>query len=81
MNTQINLRISDKLLKNAQIYAKTHGFENIQELIKQMLRERLFAYQDITKEELILLRKLTKVSNEQKLYGTEKELFSKLNSK
>lgn len=34
-----------------------------------------------TSQELFFLKKLYKISEEKKLYGTEKELFEKLNKK
>ncbi len=77
MNTQINLRLPQKLLVSARSYANKNGFGTVQELIKESLRERLFEPQ-ISKEELELVRKLALVSREKNLFGTEKELFEKL---
>ena len=42
MNTQINLRMPDELLEQSLEYAKKNGFGNVQELIKESLREKLF---------------------------------------
>ena len=42
MGTQINLKLSDKLLVSAKNYAKRYGFSNIQEFIRETLREKLF---------------------------------------
>lgn len=41
MKPQINLRLSDNLLKKAERYAKLHGFRNIQELATDSLRQKL----------------------------------------
>ena len=41
MNTQINVRLQNNLLALAQEYASEHGYKNVQELIKEALREKL----------------------------------------
>lgn len=81
MNTQVNLRIADDLLEHSREYAKKHGFGNVQELIKESLREKIFEEPPITKEELLLVRKLAEVSKKKDLFGTEEELFRKLKRK
>jgi len=81
MNTQINVRLSEKMLVSAQTYAKRHGFGTIQELIKETMREKLFEEPIISKEELVLVKKLVEVSEKKNLYGTEEELFQKLKSR
>jgi hypothetical protein len=78
MNTQINLRLPETLLGNAKKYAEKHGFSNVQELMKETLREKLFGEQLITKEELMLVKRLAKATEEKGLWGTEEELFQKL---
>ena len=78
MNTQINVRLSGKILVSAQSYAEEHGFSNIQEFIKEAIREKLFEKSEISKEELDLVRKLVEVSEKKNLYGTEEQLFKKL---
>ena len=78
MNTQLNLRLPDNLLKNARKYASSKGFGNVQELIKEVLREKIFEQQEITREEFVLISKLIRASKKNNLYGTEKELFEKL---
>jgi len=80
MNTQINLRISDELLEQSAEYAKKHGFGNIQELIKESLREKVFE-EPLTKEELTLVKSLAEVTKKNNLFGTEEELFKKLKRK
>lgn len=81
MNQQINIRLSEPMLKRAQLKARKQGFENLQEFMKAILREKLFETSEVSKQELDFLRKLHKVSEENNLHGTEKELFSKLNKK
>lgn len=78
MNSQINLRLPENLLVSAKIYAEKHGFGNVQELVKETLREKLFGKPELTKEGLELVNKLVEVSNKKNLWGTEEELFRKL---
>ena len=78
MNTQINLRLPEKLLTAVKCYSKKHGFNSIQEFIKETLRERLFGMEELTKEEFDLVKKLIEVSEKKNLYVSEKELFKKL---
>lgn len=76
--TQINVRLEDAFLVKARKYAQKHGFSTVQELMKESLREKLFNEPIITKEELMLVKKLAKATEENGLLGTEKELFKKL---
>jgi len=78
MNTQINIRMPQKLLSSVRSYSDEHGFGSVQEFVKETIREKLFDEPEITKEELELVKKLATVSEKKKLYGTEKELFEKL---
>jgi stalled ribosome rescue protein Dom34 len=78
MNTQINLRLSEDLLNSANKQATIQGFATIQEFIKEVLREKLFDENEISKEELTLVKKLMQANEEKNLYGTEKELFETL---
>lgn len=78
MNTQINLRLPEKMLVSAQTYAEKYGFGTIQEFIKELMRERLFEEPKISKEELALVKKLVAASEKKNLYGSEEELFKKL---
>jgi hypothetical protein len=78
MNTQINIRIPEKLLNNAASYANKNGFSNVQELIKETLREKLFPEAMISKKELMLVKKLIEATDEKSLWASEEELFRKL---
>lgn len=78
MNTQINLRLPEKMLVSARTYVDKHGFNTVQDFIKELIREKLFEEPMISKEELSLVRKLVQASEKKNLYGTEAELFSKL---
>lgn len=42
MTEQINLRVSDNLLDSAKKYVKKYGYSNIQDLLKEALREKIF---------------------------------------
>ena len=42
MGTQISLKLSNKMLNTAKEYAELHGFDNLQDFIREMLREKLF---------------------------------------
>lgn len=42
MSTQISLKLSDNLLKTARKYAENKGFENLQDFIRETLRQKLF---------------------------------------
>ena len=81
MNQQINIRISDVMLKKAQIKARKQGYENLQEFIRELLREKLFETVEVAGKEMDFLKKLYKISEEKNLYGTEEELFSRLDKK
>lgn len=81
MNTQINLRMSEKLLNSARSYSDEHGFSSIQEFITETVRQKLFDEPEINTEELELVHKLLKISEKKKLYSTEKKLFEKFRGK
>mgnify|MGYP002628734982 CR=1 FL=1 len=81
MNTQINVRMTENMLNSAQKYATENGYGNIQEFIKETVREKLFEEPKISEKELNLVKKLIKASEKENLYGTEEELFQKLRKK
>lgn len=66
------------MLGSAKSYAEENGFGNVQEFIKETIREKIFDSGELSKEELHLIKKLTKISEEKNLFGTEEELFEKL---
>ncbi|MBU0758197.1 MAG: ribbon-helix-helix domain-containing protein [Nanoarchaeota archaeon] len=78
MSTQINIRMSSNLLENAKEYAENMGFANVQDFIREIVREKLFEEPRISKEEFALVSNLIKVSEDKKLYGTEDDLLNKL---
>ncbi len=42
MGTQISLKLSEKMYTAAKIYAENHGYDSLQNFIREVLRERLF---------------------------------------
>lgn len=42
MGTQISIKLSDKMFEAAKDYADMHGFINLQDFIRETLREKLF---------------------------------------
>jgi hypothetical protein len=76
MNTQINVRLPEKMIGSAKSYAKKNGFGSVQELIKESLREKIF--DKISSKEIKLVKSLIALSEKKNLYGSEKELFNKL---
>ncbi|MFP4402963.1 MAG: hypothetical protein ACOC3X_03830 [Nanoarchaeota archaeon] len=42
MSTQINLKLSDEIFNTAKSYAKIKGYNNLQDFIRELLREKLF---------------------------------------
>jgi len=44
INKQINIRIPETLYKESEIIIKKEGFSNVQELIRQTLREKVKEY-------------------------------------
>jgi len=47
MGIQINLKLSEKLLKAAKKEVKIKGYESIQDFIRESLREKLFESDEI----------------------------------
>ena len=42
MSTQISLQLSDRIFSSANIHAHAHGFDTLQDFIRELIRERLF---------------------------------------
>jgi len=76
MNTQVNIRLPEKMLVSATKKAEKEGFGTVQEYIKEVLRNDLFT--TITAKEIHLVKRVIALSEKKKLYGTEKELFDTL---
>lgn len=78
MNRQINLRLSDNLLASAERYAQKNGFSNLQEFIKETIREKIYEKTEFTKQEAELVKKALKKIEKEDKWVTEKELFKML---
>ncbi len=78
MNTQINVRLDDGVLEASRKYAEEHGYSNVQELIKESLREKVFDEDLVTKEELDLILKVLKATEEKGSWRSKKEIFEAL---
>ncbi len=42
MGTQISLKLSDRMISNAKRYSQKHGFDSLQDFIRELLRQKLF---------------------------------------
>ena len=49
---QINLRVSEDFLENAKNYAKSHGYLNIQEFMREAAREKIYEQYEVRPEYL-----------------------------
>jgi hypothetical protein len=47
MSTQISLNLSNKMFEAAKKYTETKGFENLQHLIRETLRQKLFEGENV----------------------------------
>ena len=71
-NEQVNLKIPKKLKNWAEEYANSHGYTNVQELIRDSLRDKVFS-EEIREE---YIEKLAKIEqNPQWLSQEENEEF------
>jgi hypothetical protein len=81
---QINLRLPVNLINAAKNYAEHFGFKNVQELTAEALREKVMEESEFdetfSKEEILLIEELAKVSIKKGLLGTEEELRKILKS-
>lgn len=48
MSTQISLKLSDIMLNVARSYAKMRGYSNLQDFIRETLREKLFENESLS---------------------------------
>lgn len=47
MNKQISLRLPQKLLNEAEKYAEDHGFDNLQEFIREIVRKKIYEEDEV----------------------------------
>lgn len=74
MTSQINLRMNDKLLEEAKLYSQTFGYENVQDFIRETIREKVFESNELTNKELEYAKTIEKISDEKKSYGSMKDI-------
>lgn len=48
MSTQISLKLSDKMMEEAQKYAESKGYDSLQDFIRETMREKLFEGEELT---------------------------------
>ena len=75
---QINLKIPENLHSAAESYAKNFGFRNIQELVSESIREKVFEHnqfdENFSEEEINLIDNLIESSIKNKDLMSEEEL-------
>ncbi len=81
MNTQVNIRMPEKLLMAARDYADDYGYGTVQEFIKETVRQKLFDndMDRLTPEEARSFR-LIEEESEKQGYATRDEVFAALKS-
>ena len=79
---QISLRLPQNLEEAAEKYVQTYGFKNIQELIADALREKVFFKREFdesfAEKEIDLIDELIEKSIKTGRIGTHKELMKAL---
>lgn len=78
MGEQINLRLPQKLLETAKSYSEEYGFSNVQDFIKETIREKLFEEGEFSKEEIQLAKEFKSQVDKKSLYGTKEDLLNTL---
>ena len=75
---QINLKLPKNLHSAAESYAKNFGFRNIQELVSESIREKVFEHnqfdENFSEEEVNLIDNLIESSIRNKELMSEEEL-------
>lgn len=72
MNTQVNLRLPEKLIVAAKLYSEENGYTTIQDFIKQAIRDKVF--DEISPRKLVALKKRVKEAEknmEKRTYARE----------
>ncbi len=75
---QINMKMSQNLHEAAENYAKNFGFRNVQELMAESLREKIFKKnifdESFSEKEIELIDNLIETSIKRDDLGSEEEL-------
>ena len=46
MGTQISIKLSDRMYTSAKLYAERHGFDSLQDMIRELIRLRVFEHEE-----------------------------------
>jgi len=75
---QINLKLPENLVEAAESFAKTYGYRNIQELVAECMREKIFNDNEFDEsfsdKEIELIDTLITLSIKKKDFSTEEEM-------
>lgn len=75
---QINVKIAKNLLDAAQSYSENYGYRNVQELIAESMREKIFEKNEFDEtfsdKEIELIEVLLETSIKKNLFSTEEEM-------
>ena len=75
---QINLKLSKDLLEAAENYVKSYGYRNVQELVAESMREKIFEKNEFdeafSEKEIELIDSLIEASIKKKAFVSEEEL-------
>lgn len=79
---QINLKMSSNLFDSAESFAESYGYRNVQDLIAESLREKIFEKSDFdesfSEKEIELIDKLIEKSIKSGKLVDAKEYFKEL---
>ena len=84
MATQVNLKFPENLLFAARSYAHAYGYRNVQDLIYESVREKVFEKaefdESFTEKEIGIIDKIIEASVRKKKLVGEKELRAVLSA-
>ncbi len=79
---QVNLKLPPRLYSSAESFADSYGYRNVQDLLVESLREKIFEKGDfdesLSEKEIGLVDSLIEKSVKAKKFGGEKELLKAL---
>jgi hypothetical protein len=82
MANQVNLKFPDNLFKAAEGYAQAYGYRNVQELIYESVREKVFKKSEFdgsfSEKEIDVIDKIIETSIKRRLLGDELDLRAAL---
>ena len=79
---QVNVKMSSNLFDSAESFVESYGYRNVQDLIAECLREKIFEKSDFDEsfsgKEIELIDKIIEKSLKKKDFVDEKELMKAL---